>query len=232
LMSGDGDLAPALETARLFGKKTWAATWTGGLSHRIKEAAFGCIDLMDAIDIVQKERQDELDAEKEDQINLKTAEDIIKTELESLKNEALAKAKSKLASLKEDHLEPVKIISKPEQEKEQVALSFTMDELYFMEGLIMAAVRLPFVGVGYFLGQWDMGADILETREERQNILDALINRGVLELRNSPPEGGQHITFKNKPANIDRMIQEKLAGRTPIGTFADAMHDVVPIKKG
>lgn len=51
LVSGDADHAPALEGLRALGRQTYVATWgEGGLSTRLRQAAFDHIDLSDGLD--------------------------------------------------------------------------------------------------------------------------------------------------------------------------------------
>jgi len=47
LISGDGDHAPAVEAVRALGKQAYVATWGGGgLSSRLRQAAFNHLDLI------------------------------------------------------------------------------------------------------------------------------------------------------------------------------------------
>lgn len=54
LVSGDADLAPAVETVRLLGKKVFVAMWgDASLSARLRQAAFDHIDLLEGLPIFQ-----------------------------------------------------------------------------------------------------------------------------------------------------------------------------------
>jgi len=65
LCSGDADHTPALEALRDLGKPTWVATFGGrGLSRRLRQAAFGHIDLAK-----KKESYIEGEEEEEDESN-------------------------------------------------------------------------------------------------------------------------------------------------------------------
>ncbi len=51
VVSGDADLAPAVEGVRGLGKQVYVATWGGsGLASRLRRAAFDHIDLLDGLD--------------------------------------------------------------------------------------------------------------------------------------------------------------------------------------
>ncbi len=51
LLSGDQDYVPAIEAVRAFGKQAYVATWgRGGLSKRLRLAAFDHIDLTEDVD--------------------------------------------------------------------------------------------------------------------------------------------------------------------------------------
>lgn len=51
VVSGDADLAPAVEGVRGLGKQVYVATWGGsGLAQRIRKAAFDHVDLLQGID--------------------------------------------------------------------------------------------------------------------------------------------------------------------------------------
>jgi len=55
LVSGDQDMAPALDALRDLGVKAYVATWGGhGLSRRLRTAAFGHIDLLAGLDTFGK----------------------------------------------------------------------------------------------------------------------------------------------------------------------------------
>jgi uncharacterized LabA/DUF88 family protein len=49
VVSGDADMAPALDAIRIFGKTGWAAVWANGTSARIRQAAYGCLALEEAV---------------------------------------------------------------------------------------------------------------------------------------------------------------------------------------
>jgi len=57
LVSGDGDLVPAVNGGHELGKKVFVATFQGfGLSGRLRKAAFDHIDLMDGVEAFSVER--------------------------------------------------------------------------------------------------------------------------------------------------------------------------------
>ena len=64
LVSGDADLAPALDTVRRLGKLCFVATWGGeGLSARLRSAAYDHIDLLGGLDAFSTEEQVEIEAD-------------------------------------------------------------------------------------------------------------------------------------------------------------------------
>jgi len=219
VMSGDADLAPALDAARVFGKKMYVAAWSNGLSKRIKLAAYGNVNLMDAIDIVQEERQLELDA----------------IEAEKVKKDAEEKQKAAIVEVvpepepethdQEESMPAIRDMKDFVDNIPETRTNFTLDELHFMDGLMAASRRLPFVGVGYFLNRWDMGEGILERQEDREAILDKLVEDNILTFEWNE-SGGKSIKFVTEPKNIGRSIQQKQAKQSPIGTFADILPKV------
>jgi len=228
VMSGDADMTPALDAARMFGKRTWVATWKNGLSPRLKQAAYGYIDLMDAIDVVKEQRQKELDDQRVcDEVIQKleemTAEKpvveepepVIELEPDPVIEDDGEEQMPALEDLEDPKPEPVEFLV-------QLEVQFTLDELHMMSEIQTALTRIPFMGVGYFLNNWEFSHNVLDNRTERVHVMESLIEKGILMKTDREDGHGKILVFKVKPPeNMEQTIAKKMAARSPIGTFAE-----------
>jgi len=156
LVSGDADLAPAVENVRDLGKKVFVATWgTTSLASRLRRAAFDHIDLRDGLEAFRGEPP-----------------------VATIAVEAVAKSTLVTTAVAE-----VIDLARPTPATQAVhdPPAAMLEELALAERKFAAG----YVGVNYFLRNWRSN-QLDPTPEVRQHLLDALVDEGLVEVYDAP----------------------------------------------
>jgi len=154
LVSGDADHAPALEGIRTLGRQAFVATWGGGgVSGRLRNAAFDHIDLSAGLGVFATEGR-----------------------LTDVPPPPPGDRGSRPPGTPLPYYGDYRITPIPERDTEMVEEAFIQElrraEAKFDEG---------YVGVNYFLTRWQ--GDVLEDSPEiRRRVLDRLVRTGRVEI--------------------------------------------------
>lgn len=171
LVSGDADLAPAVENVRSLGKKVYVATWgRTSLAARLRQAAFDHLDLLEGLDKFRSAGLSRL---------IVTTAALAETE---------ERPPASSTPVREAEIQAVGERPTP---FEAPTFSETSPEdasdAAFLFELSRAERKLGqgYVGVSFFLNRWR--SDVLDpTVAVRQRILDRLVDRSVAELYDAP----------------------------------------------
>jgi uncharacterized LabA/DUF88 family protein len=174
LISGDADLAPAVEGVRALGKQAIVATWRGhGLSSRLRRAAYDHVDLADGLAVFQRSAEGGASDETAPAPERDAGDDAEVTDVLALGAGADAPA-----------------IDEPEDAagagERKILEALAAAERHFGAG---------YVGRFYFVMRWRF-PDLDENPGVRNRLLEALLERGEIEAYRGPD--GSHAIRRRR----------------------------------
>jgi hypothetical protein len=171
LVSGDADLAPAVENVRALGKKVYVATWgRTSLAARLRQAAFDHIDLQDGLNAFRRNEAEPLTSRERLVIEAALpvpAQQIGPTSAGNLEAEV------EPANVSQGQV-PLPIVVEGE---ESAAQATVLAELARAEAKFSGG----YVGVSYFIKSWR--SNLLDPDPSvRQRLVDQLVEEGHVQI--------------------------------------------------
>jgi uncharacterized LabA/DUF88 family protein len=174
LVSGDADLAPAVENVRELGKKVYVATWgRASLAARLRQAAFDHIDLETGLEAFRRESS----------VSMAVGETLVAAADLPVPTGSTDAIGGTVAT----HGEPLELAPVPlariDSSDSLVVGAASAAQAAFVSELERAERKFAggYVGVSYFLKSWR--SNLLDPAPEvRQRLLDALVDAGKVTI--------------------------------------------------